>query len=515
MSIHLNTTEAVFRNELIFTPDAKAVNLDNTLTNLFMQIRYDGQRIKNRVAKEHTLDTLLGYMKNLEKDGDIKGVTGNDAAAVDWLRCNLATLVSRGNLFKEKVAALRPVHLESYRIRNQKHTRDYLTADQVYIMLRQCPEILARLKQYLTKGYDSATKYIANNQQLDIDTVAILHLVKNIQVDVRSTTQNKIISPFLVDQAKLFCDDVLRILTYQDAIPRSVMIEYLRTLIGFHLAIYTHKLIYLLPKIVAEGTRNVPDDWSLVVDTTGRLDSHIAPIACADMSKTFNGLYDYVRATFAVNAVKARITDPNVSNDIDYILDKLKNRPSDSEVYYELKINEVFGRFTAEEQEDALELRKYLKYEPNNFAKYVSILVSVKGPYQYKFYQKFLDNVSMKNSDCGFMSGGRSSKHERRGILGARLIELLVQLLVLEPRSSGGFDSQALSVSELMHKIRQRYGIIIDGTQDAHFKLADVQTQLAFRENVDAFKDKLRQIGFYTDLSDAGTLQKIRPRYKV
>ena len=58
MSVHLNREEAVFRNELVFAPDAKAVNLENTLTNLFMQIRYDGCRVKSKVRNEHTLDTL-------------------------------------------------------------------------------------------------------------------------------------------------------------------------------------------------------------------------------------------------------------------------------------------------------------------------------------------------------------------------------------------------------------------------------------------------------------------------
>ena len=38
---------------------------------------------------------------------------------------------------------------------------------------------------------------------------------------------------------------------------------------------------------------------------------------------------------------------------------------------------------------------------------------------------------------------------------------------------------------------------------------------IAFKENVEAFKLKLRQIGFYNDLSDAYILQKIRPRYSL
>ena len=56
---------------------------------------------------------------------------------------------------------------------------------------------------------------------------------------------------------------------------------------------------------------------------------------------------------------------------------------------------------------------------------------------------------------------------------------------------------------------------MIDGTSESRFKDADITTHLAFKENVEALKNKLRQIGFYTDLSDASIMQKIRPRYNV
>jgi len=37
----------------------------------------------------------------------------------------------------------------------------------------------------------------------------------------------------------------------------------------------------------------------------------------------------------------------------------------------------------------------------------------------------------------------------------------------------------------------------------------------AFRDNVRAMKDRLREIGFYDDMSDAYNAQTIRPRYAV
>jgi len=77
------------------------------------------------------------------------------------------------------------------------------------------------------------------------------------------------------------------------------------------------------------------------------------------------------------------------------------------------------------------------------------------------------------------------------------------------------FITNSLSIEELISKIRERYGLVINGLSEERFKEADLNTHLAFKENVEAFKLKLRQIGFYSDLSDAYILQRIRPRYEL
>jgi hypothetical protein len=75
--------------------------------------------------------------------------------------------------------------------------------------------------------------------------------------------------------------------------------------------------------------------------------------------------------------------------------------------------------------------------------------------------------------------------------------------------------TRSLSIEELMNTLKERYGLIINGITEDRFKDANVNTHLAFKENVEAFKHKLRQIGFYDDLSDAYILQKVRPRYQL
>ena len=125
-----------------------------------------------------------------------------------------------------------------------------------------------------------------------------------------------------------------------------------------------------------------------------------------------------------------------------------------------------------------------------------------------------LDTLSLKNNERGFMAQGRSRKHPRRFVLGTRLPETLVQILVLESKDNQ-FQTRSLSIEELVSNIRDRYGLVINGLNEERFTDADLQTHLAFKENMEAFKMKLRQIGFYNDLSDAYILQRIRPRYEL
>lgn len=512
MPIKLDKKESVFRNELIFAADAKAVTLDNTLTNLFMLIRNDGKRVKILINREHTFDTIKTYFEQLEERGSLIGFKDNLDVATDWVRSNLVNLVNRGNIVKEKISSLRPIHLESFKLRNLSHTRDYNTADQVYIMLRKQPSVLSGLKEYLALGWDTNSKDISKNQHLDVDSVGILHLIKNIQVDYKSSVVMRPIKPLLEAQADLFCNDVLRLLFYKDVLPRNVFIEYLRTLIGFHLSLYTQKTIAFLPRMVKEGTREIPDDWSIVVDVTDNFDSKVSQFACEDMARTSSGLFEYFKATFEINAVciLPEFAQQQL-DDVDDILVTLKNKPDDFESYFKSKFTTIINNLDDDEKQSIYD---HVQYEETYFDKYIQTLLKAKGAYQFRFYTQFLDNVSMKNTDFGFIADGRSRKHTRRAVLGSRLLEMLVQLLVLEQKPNGTFKPRTLSIDELISLLRSRYGIVINGLNEPRFQNADIQAHLAFKENVAAFKNKLRQIGFYSDLSDAYILQKIRPRYK-
>ncbi|WP_026726989.1 methylation-associated defense system protein MAD7 [Flavobacterium denitrificans] len=517
MAIKLNKQESTFRNELLFTADAKTIRIDNTLVNLFMLLKHEGIRPKQRTRRGDNvfieIEKLKSIFQKLEENNELEGFNENPDAVELWLRTNLVNMVNRGNSEKEKISSLRPIHLESYRVRNVPNTRDYFTADQIYLMLGQNPVVKEDLRNFLAEGWDKTTNNLLNSKELDVDSLGILYLIKNVSPGFleSNTTLNKI-KPLLTEQAELFCDDVRRLLVYKSKIPRNVLIDYLKTITSFHLSLYIHKVIYLLPKMIEAGTKEIVDDWSVVLDTTDNFESKISSIAIADAEKTYNSLYKYIKATFKINSVIQKLKlDESNSDSIEKAMDILKNEINKYEIKFETYWDIVYQE---QDQEYKDLLSEMVKYETNYFDRYVELLLKVRGKYQHKSHIELLDSLSQKNSERGFLAQGRSKKHPRRYVLGTRLLEALVQIQVLHLEGNK-FITQNLSVEELMNNLRNRYGLIINGLHEERFQSIDLHTHLAFKENVEAFKMKLRQIGFYNDLSDAYILQKVRPRYEL
>ena len=516
MILKLKKGTVPFMNKDLLYVDFKSVKLDRVLTNLFIKMYADGQPVTLAFRKEYTIDILKENLATLESQGVIYGVKDNPDGVEDWLRSSLLELVNRGNVIKEHVSTLKPLHLLSFRVQNNKYCRDYRASDQLYLMLKSNPEVMKGLVKYLSKGWDKTTGDINKQEELDVDTTGILYITKPLR-ERKGINKEVVVTPkpLLKKQAALFTDDIRRLLLYKDKLRRAVFIDYLRILCGLHLALYTMKVVYLLPKMIAAGTREVEDDWSMVVDVTDNLDSQVAPYACKDIERMENSYGKYIRATYMVDIVQNR-----KRCGVDDALRILKEDNNKQGEYYETILGLIKEELPekSENEFDQNDLNEMLELFPKN--DYFDMLVHVLeksnlGASQHKFIHDFIDAVCMKNTSSMLMADSRSKRHPRRGALGSKLLETMVQLLVLKEKDNGGYETCSLSIDELACAIRKRYGLIINGIEEERFSDADVEMNAAFRLNMEAFKNKLRQIGFYTDMSDACILQKIRPRYKL
>jgi hypothetical protein len=296
------------------------------------------------------------------------------------------------------------------------------------------------------------------------------------------------------------------------------LIDYIKNIISFHLALYVQKLIAFLPLIVEKGECEINDDWNVIVDMSGSYETRISNLATKDAELMNNRICDYFKATYKINACLGYLgLDKTNSAHLLECLKTLKNHPDDFETYFKRKWNDdIIGNLGSSEEakENKELLEEITQYEDSYFDKYVAVLLKFKGGYQYKHHNHLIDNLSQKNSERGFMASGRSRKNPRKYVIGTKLLETIIQILVLDIED-GHFITKSLSIDKLTEEIRKRYGLVINGINEERFKNADLNTNLAFKENMDALKNKLRQIGFYDDLSDAYILQKVRPRYDI
>ena len=100
-------------------------------------------------------------------------------------------------------------------------------------------------------------------------------------------------------------------------------------------------------------------------------------------------------------------------------------------------------------------------------------------------------------------------------MLSSHLLEVLLQIAVLE--SSGSeFATRELLVDELLTFLCERYGIYVDRLPPGDgFGAPNINDLAALRRNRTDFESRLREIGFFRDLSDAFVTQTITPRYTI
>ena len=104
----------------------------------------------------------------------------------------------------------------------------------------------------------------------------------------------------------------------------------------------------------------------------------------------------------------------------------------------------------------------------------------------------------------------------RRFVLDSRLLEVLLQIAVLQPGGVLGYHTGDLRIDELLTFLRQRYGLYIDRLPRGDgFGVQSITDHRALRTNLAAFTSRLREVGFYRDLSDAYVTSTVTPRYRI
>lgn len=525
-----------FRNPKVFYPDPKSVDLDRVLVNFFLLLKCDGQRPASKARPKKSAETMEHHVDALIALGGVRGFEEHRDVAKAWLESDVFDLVNRGSP-REAVASLRPLHLDAHKIRIAKHCRDYNVADALYAMMESGgPQALRDLRDYLAVGRDAGTKKYDGNSDLDLETLAVLKLVEGIPDMTGSGEKAAQDPPTCIGQSRVLCDDVQRLLAYRNAVPRPVMIDYLKTVFGLHVASYTLRLSRQLagwieareshptcrscPVHGAKGDpfAECPYQQTFTVDMGGDYRARTAQVAQESAAAEYARLASLTKSLFTMNQLLRYAKEEKalgIAVDPFEVPALLAKELPQFDADFKAKLKQIRSENESDEEQLSPEERAILEAGLSPFDTFIELVTHVRQAHHVKYLREMLDKLFQKNGDAGALVQGRSAANPRRWKLGGRLLEVFVQIAVLEWTEDQGkkrFYTEPMLVDDFVRWVERRYGFSVASRRSTGPTMDDHH---AFRENVRGIKDRLREIGFYDDVSDAYNAQMIRPRYHV
>ena len=187
---------------------------------------------------------------------------------------------------------------------------------------------------------------------------------------------------------------------------------------------------------------------------------------------------------------------------------------AERQAYFKFRLASLIEDSSAGSEDVDPEIREVTSMGLSEFETFIEILMAYRGKYNRKFITECLDSLLLKNKENGLLMQARSKGSPRRFVLGSKLLEVLLQVAVLT-QVDGRFITREVRIEDLISFLRKRYGIYIDRLPEDIESGGSIMDRHALRLNVEAFKRRLREIGFYEDLSDAYVTQKVSPRYAI
>ena len=148
----------------------------------------------------------------------------------------------------------------------------------------------------------------------------------------------------------------------------------------------------------------------------------------------------------------------------------------------------------------------------DEFTTYVEVVTHYRVKFHRQYLTECLDTLLLKNRPGAMIAQPRDGY--RRFTLDSRLLEVLLQLSLLGGSPTGFSTRSSLRVDEFLAVLRDRYGLYIDQLPDGDgFGPGDHHRPRRAAGEPGGVHRRLREIGFYSDLSDAYLTQTITPRY--
>lgn len=518
--------------------DANNINFEQAIVRLLVLLHTNGKQITRTGRDVLYPDSLVDILK--ENTKYFEGITDSTRERLmkNWISSDYATTVieGKGRQGRPRISNLKPLHISTIKLLDPRiRSQDRDTSVFLYNVFKGDGGSSAKsfLMDFLIEGTkkEGSFNLVTDEERfndLDIETQFLLRILDSFRVDNPSTREREVpgFKALCEAQQRQFFYDIILILVYKNNVPRRELFHYLTVLLNFHCALFvmktfnqinaivdTQKAKCGLCKSIAGGidfNKLCKCDFQpkIFVDLTLGQDKICDMLSKRSVDVNYNEMYRYFKSHYKLVKI-AEFAATKGQKDLgpEQLIGFLNHPDLNGHFSYEL------SRIIADpDMEDNENLQEILKMDIPALDKFVEILCN--DPANWKLrtrnHKSMMTSLCNMNRDDGFLQGGRGRK--RKYVLGNVLLEVLVQLAVVSADPAKGFKTQPITIVSFVEWLKDRYGIYINEWPNGS---DSPETAKALTNNFNALKDRLRQLGFYTDLSDASNSQVIKPRFKV
>lgn len=535
----LDRKHKAFRFKKVMPIDANNLNFEQAVVRFLVLLHTKGKKIISSSKPDFLYpEDLVEVIKNDHENFEGVNEPIRERLLKNWINDDFAVTIkeTRRKTGPGRISNLKPLHMATIKLLDPRVRAQDRDASEFLYNVFKGSDITADdsfLISFLTQGTTKVGQYdlkLDTNYQaeLDIETLFLLKLLDHFKVDNPNTTSKGKVDDFefLCTASKnLFLSDTLKLLVYKNTVPRRELFQYLRILFAFHTSLFMLKSFELINSLVDHKTMKCQvckriqserefDDLCkcdfqprFFVDLTNGQDKTCDAISKRCVHQHYSTMFRYFKSHYKLKKLAEFAGAQGTSNPTLTDLIKFLDHPQ-LEAYFLVTLTQIIND---EDLKDDPEIKSIMSLPISSFDKYIEILCQDKSNWKnlVSHHKSLTKDLFGMNREDGFLQGGRGK--QRKYVLGNQLLEVLVQVAVVGAKD-GNFITQPITITHFISWLKNRYGLLIETSGET---TESPEVARALEANYNALKERLRQLGFFTDLSDASNSQVIRPRFPV
>lgn len=537
----LDRKQKAFRYFPVMPFEANNINFEQAVVRLLVLLHTKGKVISKTNKDTLYPESLVEILK--DNKNHFEGISDpiRERLMKNWISSDFATTVTegKGRQGRARISNLKPLHLSTIKLLDPRiRSQDRDISIFLYNVFKGTAVASDNdfLMSFLLEGTkrDGQFNLVTDESkfnELDIETQFLLRLLDNFRVDLPSTNANLVADyKFLCEaQQKQFLFDTMKLLVYKQSVPRRELFHYITVLFNFHSALFAIKTFSQINNFVKNQktkcsacvTIKSEADFSkfskcefqphIFVDLTLGQDRLCDILSKKNVESDYNEMYNYFKSHYKlVKLSEFAKTQGNPNPTVDQLIGYLTNPALEG--FFNYKLADIT---VDEDLRDDPDVQAILQMNIPAIDKYVEILCNDKSNWKNLVarHKRLMSGLCNMNREDGFLQGGRG--RQRKYVMGNLLLEVLVQLAVVDYKiHNNQYEpyTKTITIVSFVDWLKNRYGIHIN---EWVMNSDSPETAKALNNNFLALKERLRQLGFYTDLSDASNSQVIKPRFKI